>query len=59
MRERAQDRGPLQLVHGRGAIEAKGLAPLRPHLEAIAAIKNKTELAIVPWGKLYALTSTR
>jgi putative endopeptidase len=28
------------------AIEAKGLAPLRPHLEAIAAIKNKNELAI-------------
>ena len=26
-------------------IEAKGLAPLRPHLEAIAAIKDKTELA--------------
>jgi putative endopeptidase len=28
------------------AIEAKGLAPLRPHLEAIAAIKNKNDLAI-------------
>jgi putative endopeptidase len=27
------------------AIEAKGLAPLRPHLEAIAAIRNKGELA--------------
>ena len=27
------------------AIEAKGLAPLRPHLEAIAAIHNKHELA--------------
>ena len=27
------------------AIEAKGLAPLRPHLEAIAAIRNKHELA--------------
>src|ERR1700740_328918 len=27
------------------AIEAKGLAPLRPHLDAITAIKNKTELA--------------
>ena len=27
------------------AIEAKGLAPLRPHLEAIAAIKDKKELA--------------
>jgi putative endopeptidase len=27
------------------AIEAKGLAPLRPHLEAIAAIRNKRELA--------------
>jgi len=27
------------------AIEAKGLAPLRPHLEAIAAIHNKRELA--------------
>jgi endothelin-converting enzyme/putative endopeptidase len=26
-------------------IETKGLAPLQPHLEAIAAIKNKTELA--------------
>lgn len=26
-------------------IEAKGVAPLRPHLEAIAAMKNKTELA--------------
>ncbi|HYK34796.1 M13 family metallopeptidase [Alloacidobacterium sp.] len=26
-------------------IEAKGLAPLRPHLDAIAAIKDKTELA--------------
>src|SRR5271156_1601061 len=26
-------------------IEAKGLAPLRPHLEAIAAIRNKRELA--------------
>ena len=26
-------------------IETKGLAPLHPHLEAIAAIKNKTELA--------------
>ena len=26
-------------------IEAKGLAPLRPHLEAIAAIHDKTELA--------------
>jgi endothelin-converting enzyme/putative endopeptidase len=28
------------------AIEKKGLAPLRPHLEVIAAIKNKSELAI-------------
>jgi endothelin-converting enzyme/putative endopeptidase len=27
------------------AIEAKGLAPLRPHLEAIAAIRDKKELA--------------
>jgi len=27
------------------AIEAKGLAPLRPHLESIAAIRNKGELA--------------
>jgi putative endopeptidase len=27
------------------AIEAKGLAPLRPHLEAIAAIRDKRELA--------------
>jgi endothelin-converting enzyme/putative endopeptidase len=27
------------------AIEAKGLTPLRPHLEAIAAIKDKKELA--------------
>ena len=27
------------------AIEARGLAPLRPHLEAIAAIRNKRELA--------------
>ncbi len=27
------------------AIEAKGLAPLRPHLDAIAAIHNKRELA--------------
>ena len=27
------------------AIEAKGLAPLRPHLEAIAAIHNEKELA--------------
>ena len=27
------------------AIEAKGLAPLRPHLEVIAAIHNKRELA--------------
>src|ERR1700683_4163660 len=27
------------------AIEAKGLTPLRPHLDAIAAIKNKRELA--------------
>ena len=27
------------------AIEAKGLAPLRPHLESIAAIHNKRELA--------------
>jgi endothelin-converting enzyme/putative endopeptidase len=27
------------------AIEAKGLAPLRPHLESIAAIQNKDELA--------------
>jgi putative endopeptidase len=26
-------------------IEAKGLTPLRPHLDAIAAIKNKTDLA--------------
>jgi putative endopeptidase len=26
-------------------IEAKGLAPLRPHLDAIAAIRNKRELA--------------
>src|ERR1700688_4359516 len=26
-------------------IEAKGLAPLRPHLESIAAIHNRTELA--------------
>jgi len=26
-------------------IEAKGLAPLRPHLQAIAAIRNKRELA--------------
>lgn len=29
------------------AIEAKGLAPLRPHLEAIAAIHDKRELARV------------
>src|SRR5438477_7803704 len=28
------------------AIEAKGLAPLRPHLEAIAAIRDKKELAL-------------
>jgi putative endopeptidase len=28
-----------------GAIEAKGLAPLRPHLDAIAAIHDKRELA--------------
>jgi putative endopeptidase len=28
-----------------GAIEAKGLAPLRPHLEAIAGIRDKKELA--------------
>ncbi len=28
------------------AIEAKGLAPLQPHLKAIAAIQNKTELAV-------------
>jgi putative endopeptidase len=27
------------------AIEAKGLAPLRPHLEAVAAIRDKRELA--------------
>ena len=27
------------------AIEAKGLAPLRPHLDAIAAIRDKRELA--------------
>jgi putative endopeptidase len=27
------------------AIEAKGLAPLRPHLEAVAAIRNQHELA--------------
>ena len=27
------------------AIEAKGLAPLRPHLDSIAAIRNKNELA--------------
>jgi endothelin-converting enzyme/putative endopeptidase len=27
------------------AIEAKGLAPLRPHLDSIAAIRNKSELA--------------
>ncbi|HTZ90288.1 MAG TPA: M13 family metallopeptidase [Alloacidobacterium sp.] len=26
-------------------IESKGLAPLRPHLDAVAAIKDKTELA--------------
>ena len=28
------------------AIEHTGLAPLRPHLEAIAAIQNKTQLAV-------------
>jgi endothelin-converting enzyme/putative endopeptidase len=28
-----------------GVIEAKGLAPLHPHLKAIAAIRNKKELA--------------
>ncbi|HEY4903626.1 MAG TPA: M13 family metallopeptidase [Candidatus Sulfotelmatobacter sp.] len=28
-----------------GGIEAKGLAPLRPHLDAIAAIRDKRELA--------------
>jgi putative endopeptidase len=33
------------------AIEAKGLAPLRPHLDAIAAIRDKRELA-------YALGAT-
>ena len=27
-------------------IEAKGLAPLQPHLKAIAAIQNKTDLAV-------------
>jgi endothelin-converting enzyme/putative endopeptidase len=30
-----------------GVIEAKGLAPLHPHLKAIAAIRNKKELAAV------------
>jgi predicted metalloendopeptidase len=29
------------------AIEAKGIAPLRPHLDAIAAIRNKHDLARV------------
>ncbi len=28
------------------AIEAKGIAPLRPHLDAIAAIRNKHDLAL-------------
>ena len=33
-------------------IEAKGLAPLQPHLKAIAAIQNKTELAAALGRKL-------
>ena len=32
-------------VMDEAAIEAKGLAPLRPHLQAIAAIRNQHELA--------------
>ncbi len=35
-------------------IEAKGLAPLRPHLDAIAAIKNQHELALALGGTLRA-----
>ena len=41
----AESSGPLQLLHGRGGIEAKGLSPLRPHLDAMAAIQDKHQLA--------------
>jgi endothelin-converting enzyme/putative endopeptidase len=36
------------------AIEARGLAPLQPHLKAIAAIQNKKELAAALGGTLRA-----
>src|SRR5580700_2344512 len=36
------------------SIEAKGLAPLRPHLDAIAAISNKHELSRALGGSLRA-----
>ena len=41
----AQDRGLLRELHRRSQIEAKGLAPLQPQLDAIAAIKDRTALA--------------
>ena len=40
------------------AIEAKGLAPLQPHLKAIAAITTRKSWR-PRWGKPCALTSTR
>ena len=39
------------------AIEARGLDPLRPHLEAIASIRDKHELATL-WAKVCEPTST-
>jgi hypothetical protein len=39
-------------------IEAKGLAPLRPHLDAIAAIRDKHDLARV-WVKACERMSMR
>ena len=41
----AQGCGSLQLLHGRAGIEAKGTRASQPHLDAIAAIQDKKDLA--------------
>ena len=40
-------------------IEAKGLAPIQPHLKAIAAIQQQERVGRALWAKACALTSTR
>ena len=41
---RQQDRRFLRQLHGRGGIEAKGIAPVKPWLTALAGAKDKAAL---------------